>query len=89
MVAVVNGREATSRTLLEASARIDAVDDEAGWSSLTWAARSGRLALVELLLEHGANPRHLADDGTTPLHWAREGDHAEVVARLQVAGADK
>jgi uncharacterized protein len=87
MVAVVNAREATGRALLEAGVRVDAVDDEAGWSSLTWAARSGRLALADLLLDHGADPTHLADDGTTPLHWAREGEHTAVVARLEAAGA--
>ncbi|MFP4262782.1 MAG: ankyrin repeat domain-containing protein [Halomonas sp.] len=86
LVAVVNGREATSRALLEAGAEVDAVDDEAGWSSLTWAAKDGRPALVELLLAHGADPAHEADDGTTPLQSARENGHAEVEAALAAAG---
>jgi len=87
MVAVVNGQEATSRALLEHGARIDAVESEAGWSSLTWAARNGRPALVALLLDHGADAHHRADDGTTPLHLAREGEHEEAAALLEAAGA--
>ncbi|MGM0534431.1 MAG: ankyrin repeat domain-containing protein [Pseudomonadota bacterium] len=85
MVAVVNGQDATAQRLLAAGARVDAVDDEAGWSSLTWAAKAGRHALVELLLEHGADPGHLADDDTTPLHWARENGHREIASRLERA----
>jgi len=85
LVAVVNGQHATSRALLEAGARVDAVDDEAGWSSLTWAAKDGRAALVDRLLAHGADPGHVANDGTTPLHWARENDHAEIASRLEAA----
>lgn len=85
LVAVVNGREATSQALLDAGARVNAVDDEAGWSSLTWAAKDGRLALVELLIEHGAAPSHLATDGTTPLQWARDNGHLEVARCLETA----
>ncbi len=87
MVAVVNGREATSRALLEHGVRIDAVESEAGWSSLTWAARNGHPALVALLLDHGADANHRADDGTTPLHLAREGEHEAAAALLEAAGA--
>jgi len=89
MVAVVNGQEATSRALLEHGASIDAVESEAGWSSLTWAARNGRPALVALLLDHGADANHRADDGTTPLHLAREGEHEEAAALLEAAGASE
>lgn len=87
LVAVINDQEATSRALLEAGADVDAVDDEAGWSSLTWAAKDGRTGLVELLLTHGADPAHVAGDGTTPLHWARENAHQEIASRLEAAGA--
>lgn len=87
LVAVVNNQAATSQALLAAGADVDAVDDEAGWSSLTWAAKDGRPELVELLLEHGGDPTHVAGDGTTPLHWARENGHTEIVSRLEAAGA--
>ncbi|MFO8046637.1 MAG: ankyrin repeat domain-containing protein [Halomonas sp.] len=85
MVAVVNGEEATSRALLEAGARVDSIDDEAGWSSLTWAAKDGRLQLVTLLLAYGADPGHVAGDGTTPLEWAKENEHQEVALHLEAA----
>lgn len=45
------------------------------------------MVLVELLLAQGAAPAHVAGDGTTPLHWARENGHTDITARLEAAGA--
>jgi len=47
------------------------------------------MVLVELLLAQGADPAHVAGDGTTPLQWARENGHTEIAARLEAAGASK
>lgn len=88
-----------------------------GSTALHWAAGAGNLALVRILLEHGANPyaqsytwrcaekgetrmlmlfvRYATlscrrevygrGSGQTPLHWAAESNHADVVAFLAEA----
>ena len=47
------------------------------------------LALVRLLLEHGADPNQRRGDGTTPLHGAAWRGLARVVQELVDAGADR
>lgn len=60
-----------------------------GWTGLHYAARDGRLKVVRLLLEHGANPNaREAGDNTTPLHWAAAHRALDVVRALLDAGAD-
>jgi len=44
--------------------------------------------VVELLLEHGANPNVRDYDGYTPLHYAVEGCHVDVARVLLDHGAD-
>lgn len=46
------------------------------------------LALVRLLLDHGADPTHTRADGMTALHTAAFRGHAEVARALLSAGAD-
>lgn len=47
----------------------------------------GRSAIVQLLLEAGADPTVANDRGWTPLHQAAYGNHVEVVELLVTAGA--
>ena len=51
------------------------------------APATGRLDLVQRLLEAGAGPNHRSTGGLTALMLAAEGGHAEVVATLAAAGA--
>ena len=62
--------------------------DRLGAMPLSYAARSGHLALVDLLLENGApiNARNLA--GSTALYFAAENDRLAVTRRLLAKGAD-
>jgi ankyrin repeat protein/catechol 2,3-dioxygenase-like lactoylglutathione lyase family enzyme len=60
-----------------------------GWTGLHEAAARGHLAVVRLLLEHGASPdAREAGDNTTPLHWAAAHGHLDVVRALLDAGSD-
>ncbi len=60
-----------------------------GWTGLHTAARSGQLAAVRVLLEHGADPNaREAGDETCALHWAAAQARVDVVRALLDAGAD-
>ena len=55
------------------------------YTPLHWAAGDGDLAMVDLLLAHGADPNEITriDDMETPLEVASVAGHAAVVARLR------
>jgi hypothetical protein len=68
-----------------------AIDQRApqnGWSHLSQAAAKGDAALIEALVEHGANVNLAADDGLTPLHLAIVVHDVAVVRFLVEHGAD-
>lgn len=60
-----------------------------GWSSLLWGATGGRLDIVELLCDHGADI-HLGSSAqkSTALHVAAFSDHLPVCEYLLRKGAD-
>lgn len=63
-----------------------------GWigdTPLHWPAHNGFSAIVDLLLDAGADPNaHVLNwAGGTPVHWASE-RHADIVRRLVAAGGD-
>ena len=63
--------------------------DRYGRTPLWWAAENGHEAVVELLVEKGADVNSKEDrDGRTPLWWAAENGHEEVVKLLLEKGAD-
>jgi ankyrin repeat protein len=56
-------------------------------TALHWAAYTGRLEIVQLLFDHGANPNVETDQGSTPLHRVSQGsysleEHGVGIARL-------
>lgn len=74
--------------LLLAGAQVNARESWNGQSPLHWAAAEGHGAVVEALIEGGADIRQRTNAGTTPLLFAvRKGDMRSVNALL-AAGAD-
>jgi ankyrin repeat protein/catechol 2,3-dioxygenase-like lactoylglutathione lyase family enzyme len=60
-----------------------------GWTGLHEAAKQGHVAVVRLLLEHGADPNaREAGDNTYPLHWAAARADLEIVRALLDGGGD-
>ena len=63
--------------------------DANGWTVLHEAARTGRLEIVKLILEHGVDKDLMTKAGETPLNLARrflEEDH-ELIEYLENIGA--
>jgi ankyrin repeat protein len=74
--------------LLDAGARLDVRDDLLRSTPLGWACRWGRVELVKLLLEGGADRVEAdAEDWARPLAWARKMGHEEVVRVLEAPPA--
>ena len=76
-----------ARMFLEYGASLDARDTLLHSTPLAWAARWGREELVELYLDHGADPQPDGESWTTPLAWAERYGHASIANRLREAGA--
>jgi hypothetical protein len=69
--------------LLDAGARLDIRDDLLKSTPLGWACRWGRLELVKLFLERGADPIEPdAEPWATPSAWAKKTNHLDVLALL-------
>jgi hypothetical protein len=74
--------------LLRAGADIDLPDDN-GYTPLHYAAQSGFVPLVKLLLKHWAYPNaETVNERRTPLHFAAAMGFTEVVALLVASGGD-
>jgi uncharacterized protein len=76
---------AAAELLLAHGANIDAIDEEYRSTPLGVAARRGQLAIVELLLEHGADPTAAGAPWATPLAWAEKKSHPDVARMLAFA----
>ena len=80
------GRVDLVQPLLEAGARLDAVDS-IGWSPLMAAVNQGSVQLVAHLLTHGANANHVGREDT-PLTIAIADSPLQIVTLLLNHGAD-
>ena len=70
--------------LLDAGAKLDVRDDLLQSTPLGWACRWGRIELVKLFLERGADPVEAgAELWATPLAWAQKMGHTAVLALLR------
>lgn len=77
-------RLAFATVLLDAGARTDLRDGILNSTPLGWACRWGRIELVELLLQRGADPVEAeAEPWATPKAWAEKMGHGAVVTLLQ------
>lgn len=94
MTASMRGGVNALRCLLhhpKGSALLDARNNM-GETALWWACFEGHGAVVEMLLEAGADPTIYRRDGVTPMDTAKEGGHSQCVKLLQVrvvTGHDK
>ncbi|KAG8627424.1 hypothetical protein KVT40_004907 [Elsinoe batatas] len=76
------------RVLLEAHADVNKVRHSNNWTALHWAVNEKRVEHVSLLLEHGAETKHLSDDHETALCKACTEGNMECVVRLVEHGAN-
>jgi hypothetical protein len=81
----VTGEEAAefAKTLLEARVRMDVRDDILKSTPLGWACRWGRMEVVRVLIERGADPVEAdAEPWARPKAWAEKMGHSGVLAVL-------
>ena len=76
---------------IDHGAELHARDEDICSTPLGWAAKFGKIEMVELLLKYGAKP-NLPDDlpdltWATPLAWATRRGHVEIVELLKQHGA--
>jgi ankyrin repeat protein len=72
------------RMLLDRGARLDVRDELLRSTPLGWACRRGRLEVVKLLVERGADPIEPdAEPWATPHAWAEKAGHKAILAALR------
>jgi ankyrin repeat protein len=68
--------------LIEYGANIDAIDEEYHSTPLGYAARFGQVALVELLLQSGADPNAAGKPWAIPIEQARKRGNKKIESML-------
>jgi ankyrin repeat protein len=77
------GELGKARLLLDHGADIDVIDDEYCSTPLGVAARRGQGAMVELLLQRGADPVAAGAPWAAPLAWAEKKGHQRIANMLR------
>src|SRR5205814_8312582 len=85
--ASVSGRFEVADRLLRAGAEVDVTHTLDRATPLHYAVSGNQPELVELLLEHGANPDTTYGDGLTALHLAAGRGYSRIAAALVAHGA--
>jgi ankyrin repeat protein len=86
--AAVVGSADTCKLLLERAALLLDAKDAEGWTPLMYAVYHGRLDMVELLLQHGADIEAVENSNSTALIVASFAKQASVALYLLQAGAN-
>lgn len=73
---------------LQADPGLATAVDAWGYTALNWALTRDHGAIARILIEAGADPNSVGEDGGTPLHRACHHDRPELVAALLDHGAD-
>ena len=68
--AAINDRLVACTYLIEQGADINVIGGKVVVTPLQWAARNGLVKVIDLLVQHGANPRLFDIDGYNYLHSA-------------------
>ena len=55
MLATERGCLEIVKLLLDSGCKVDASDNETGWTALVWARKEGHLEIADLLQAHGAS----------------------------------
>jgi ankyrin repeat protein len=76
------------RLLLEAGAAPNATESERGQTALMWASAGRHADIVQLLIDHGADPKAASMGGFTPLLFAAQQGDVESARALLAAGVD-
>lgn len=75
---------ASAALLLDAGARLDERDDVLRSTPLGWACRWGKIEMVKLLLDRGADPAEpAAEPWASPLAWAEKAGNPSIAAILR------
>ena len=82
--AVKTGQFARVEEVLNAGAGVNQ-QDEQGWTALNYAAGTGDLEIVKLLLDHGADVFRVGRDQRTPYKIALAARHVDVARLLKQA----
>ena len=77
------------RHLIEIGVDVNA-KDRCAWTPLHFAVRTKSGPVVKMLIDAGAEPNHMNDQGLTPLHQSFLGrtHNLEMIEALLIAGAD-
>lgn len=86
--AAINNRLDIAKYLLKIGAKVDPIGGELETTPLNWAARSGHVSMVVLLMQSGADPTSYDVEGFAAIHLATMFAHSNVVAYLIVKGID-
>jgi uncharacterized protein len=82
-----SGDTGTAVLLLRHGAQINLIDEEYQSTPLGYAAHFGRVDMVRLLLDHGADVTSAGAPWATPLAWAHRRGYKEIETMLRDAGA--
>jgi len=89
MMAALNGQQQAVAKLLDKHAEVDLVD-KGGYSAMMLAASNNFAAIVEMLIEQGADVNRVeTSNGWTALIWAAKQGHDDTVRVLLRHHADK
>lgn len=85
-VATDQGNHAVMKELIRRGAPVDGLTVPENWTPLFYATRANDREAMDLLLAHGANPKHLNRDGFGLAHIAARNDYVDLIPFLVSIG---